>query len=508
MATCYTKVVALAVLVACAAAVAAEPAKIEPPRQAAPGFFVRADVDHVTRSYREGDTLRVSAVCEVDAYLYVMYQQSDGKTYQIFPNASQPENQVKAKKPVQIPAADDLFQWTVAAPFGAERVFVVASKTPLVKLSAPPLRKGRFNPVEPEDMKQAQAALTEQAAANWAVDAVEINTHPRNTKLTQSGARRFGVFFGVSQYEFDKETRAATEGKSGLNVTTCDSDARLASKVLREVGGLSDARVFVNDQATRANLEAAVAGWLPSVSRPGDTVLIFFSGHGGQIPDDNGDETDKMDEILVTHDCLSPLVLAELLKQKQRGELKPALAARVDAATALLRKAGSPERGAVELVRNSTVSDDLFGHWLQRLAGRQIIVILNMCHAGGFATLEKDLEPADFERSRFDFLDGELGRLKDIGQPESALLAACSANELAMTFPQKDSGVLTYYLLESVFQAKANLSLDDAYRHCQTSMERHFVELNAKLREAGKDPVRGHKPQFFNLSTRPVYLKP
>ena len=47
--------------------------------QGQPAFLVRAEVNHATRDYREGDALSVGVASEVDAYLYVFYQQADGK---------------------------------------------------------------------------------------------------------------------------------------------------------------------------------------------------------------------------------------------------------------------------------------------------------------------------------------------------------------------------------------------------------------------------------------------
>jgi hypothetical protein len=48
-------------------------------RNRQPAFLVRAEVNHATRDYREGDALSVGVASEVDAYLYVFYQQADGK---------------------------------------------------------------------------------------------------------------------------------------------------------------------------------------------------------------------------------------------------------------------------------------------------------------------------------------------------------------------------------------------------------------------------------------------
>ncbi len=48
--------------------------------------------------------------------------------------------------------------------------------------------------------------------------------------------------------------------------------------------GLDELKLFVNEQATKPQMEQAITEWLPKVSKPGDTVFIYFTGHGGVIP--------------------------------------------------------------------------------------------------------------------------------------------------------------------------------------------------------------------------------
>ncbi len=153
------------------------------------------------------------------------------------------------------------------------------------------------------------------------------------------------------------------------------------------------------------------------------------------------------------------------------------------------------------------MTDDLFGHWLQRLAGRQILVILETCHSGGFATQEKSLVPND--ASSFDFLDQELSRLKDIGQPETALLTASSKDQLAWAFsPQRGISVLTYYLKDAVAKTRGPLTIEQAYEHCRNGIRQFSVEVNRYRREHGMTVKEPQDPLLFNQSVRPVLLKP
>lgn len=290
-------------------------------QQSQPAFYVRAEVNHPTRTYREGEGLSVEVLCEVDAYVYALYRQAEGKVFQVFPNSAQPHNKMKGKEPVSIPAQDDLFRWRIGPPFGKEIIKVIATREPIAPLSHPAARSRRFNPIPGSVVKGVHSSLKNTQSAMWSECEIEIVTMAgiaRPSVPVAPKARRFGVFFGVSKYEFHEEVLELT-GKIGMNLNFCDADAKAASELLRQVGDITEVRLFLNEQVTRANLEDVITRWLPSVSRPGDTIVIYHSGHGGQISDDNGDEPDKLDEYLVTHDAMNAAVLAALLKRMHEG---------------------------------------------------------------------------------------------------------------------------------------------------------------------------------------------
>ena len=201
-----------------------------------------------------------------------------------------------------------------------------------------------------------------------------------------SGVRRFGVFFGVSNYRFNDEVRLATEDKDSLNLVNGHNDALRLADAFATAGRLHDQKVYVNEQATRRQMEVAITQWLPSVSRPGDTVFIHFSGHGVKIEDNNRDESDGQDEVLLPHDVVDIAVLLGLVKKAERGEqVDP----RLEHWRLMAASLGTVEATDAALLRETGISDDLFGRWLQRLDGRQVIVILGNCYGGGFATAAK-----------------------------------------------------------------------------------------------------------------------
>ena len=52
-------------------------------------------------------------------------------------------------------------------------------------------------------------------------------------------------------------------------------------------------RVLQNEEATLANIRAAMRDWLAQGAGPNDYVLLYFSGHGSHLLDEDGDETDN-----------------------------------------------------------------------------------------------------------------------------------------------------------------------------------------------------------------------
>jgi hypothetical protein len=158
------------------------------------------------------------------------------------------------------------------------------------------------------------------------------------------------------------------------------------------------------------------------------------------------------------------------------------------------------------LRRETGVSDDLFGRWLQDLAGRQIVVLLDSCFSGGFATNEKGA--AAKEPAGFDFLDGELTRLKDIGEDNQAMLAASCATETAMELPNGENGLFTFCVLHRINGQAGPVRIEDCFAACEEMFPAFYDALNARLTQAGEKPVHPQHPFMVNRCREAVLLKP
>lgn len=97
--------------------------------------------------------------------------------------------------------------------------------------------------------------------------------------------------------------------ETALSLVGSTEDARnMGDFAVRRWGfAPTDVKLLLDGAATRAAILEALDRWLVDGTKPGDTVLFYFSGHGYHVPDRDGDERaenagDDQDEVLVAHD--------------------------------------------------------------------------------------------------------------------------------------------------------------------------------------------------------------
>lgn len=494
--------------------------------QEQPAFYAKVDVDHKNREYREGDRLKLNVVSEEDAYLYALYQQADGKIYQIFPNAGQKDNHVRAKTHVTFPSEGDRFVWKVGPPFGKELIKIVASKEPIADLQDPALRAKIFNPVTKAQVKDITAKLDQPDTKPWTEDQVEITTHDKSWEPPPPPKRRVGVFFSVGELALDEFYKEACDGKESLNRPGV-ADATLLERLFREQGQLDEGKVFLDADTSREKIEDAITHWLPSVTKPGDTVFIYFTCHGAAIESKKKNDPHVRGSYLCPYDFVSYWMIEGMLHRQKDGKLTDDQASQLRTYQAWIK--GLPLSQVDEaLAKRSGITDDQFGHWLQRLAGRQIVILLNACHSSGFAEEGKDLFGKE---TSFDFLTNEMSRLKDLGQSDTALIAAAGAKETTLSYREPDSSfgdgikdpssgveaelkpheklsALGYYIADSLLRAPRPTKIEDTFANCQRGMKEYLERLNAYQRSHNGTEVSPYEPHLFNHCSSPVLIKP
>jgi hypothetical protein len=136
-------------------------------------------------------------------------------------------------------------------------------------------------------------------------------------------------------------------------LTGCEPDAEDMREIAAQQG--FQVETLVTAQATRRAVLSKLEDLAQRVKN-GDLLVVSYSGHGGQIPDQNGDEADGLDETWCLYD----------------GEL---------------------------------LDDELHGAWAKFQAGVRILVFSDSCHSGTVLKMKKEDwdNPPQLEKSTADW---------------------------------------------------------------------------------------------------------
>lgn len=134
-------------------------------------------------------------------------------------------------------------------------------------------------------------ATTRTTARGLTSGAVRAVT-PASVKRVTEKPRRRALLIGINDYP-NPENR----------LDGCVNDVFLMSEVLQERGfAAEEIRVVLNERATAEAIRERLA-WLLYRAEDGMERVLFYSGHGAQMPGRNGlEEVDHVDECLVPYD--------------------------------------------------------------------------------------------------------------------------------------------------------------------------------------------------------------
>ncbi|MDJ0837176.1 MAG: caspase family protein [Acidobacteriota bacterium] len=119
---------------------------------------------------------------------------------------------------------------------------------------------------------------------------------PLKPAVRIDGRAPLALIIGVNQYKDPAVTdlRGAVADAHNMQALLTDPDGYAFPK--------ENVILLTDENATLKNVRKAIKKGLIARAGQGDPVVIFFSGHGTQGPDLNGDEEDGKDEILLLHD--------------------------------------------------------------------------------------------------------------------------------------------------------------------------------------------------------------
>lgn len=253
------------------------------------------------------------------------------------------------------------------------------------------------------------------------------------------------------------------EAGEGGDLRGAEHDARRVRDVLVMARGFPEenVQVLLNHDATRAAVESGVTEWLVQNARPGDNVVIWYSGHGSQKWDEDGDEDDGLDETLAPADVLP-------------------------------------------LDTRNDISDDEFNDWLGMLPTENVVVVLDNCNSG---TGTRDVTPFSSGRllaRDMDRIERPAGATRRAlpGQSEDATgfdaaetrvleLAAAQPFQVAVDafFPAVDGreefhgGAFTTFMVQQLWKAGQDVTYEDAFEQAYEALKRNRFQQDPYISE-------------------------
>ena len=368
-----------------------------------------------------GDEVRFDFVSDTDGYVTLWDIGTSGKVSRIYPNDLGGDMRVEAGVGYGAGGPDDQFAFRVDGPVGMEDVYLVWTRT----AEAQPKQ---FRYGDADALSKDLAVVERLATKDWATAKVtfEISDdgRPRTASLAPPVAT---VPTG------DSRVFILAMGANVGELTKTNADARNFADVMQRLFAAPTSQVRMITNAHVAEFAAGME-WLRQSARPGDLVLIFFSGHGSTLEDDNGDEADELDEVFVMYDA---------------------------------QETSYPS--AKQVVR-----DDQFSTWVKQLPTNRVITFIDACHSGG---VSKSLTNG---RTKF-FVGGALGRVPQHGWQQKSfglnkspadsvdgvkglVYAAAQENEFALE--ASDGGLFVTRFLQQIGQAR-NARLADVFSKTQ-----------------------------------------
>jgi hypothetical protein len=238
--------------------------------------------------------------------------------------------------------------------------------------------------------------------------------------LTSAGtsAEQRALLVGVGKYSVP-----------GIDLPGIDLDLERMRETLGLMGFEdSQIRTLLDDQATSRNVTREFRTWLREGVNPQDRIVFYYSGHGSNTPDFDGDESDGVDEVLVTHD------VRRIMKNGKR-----ALTGVVDDDTMAALIAGIPSTNIwiiVDACHSGTVTRD---------------ILLENLSLGAKPVYEKSFSYEGMPLGSEFVFDREFGTE---GEPNFVSMSAAGDNEKALgTF---SGGIFTIGLSKAIEEAAKN----------------------------------------------------
>ena len=279
--------------------------------------------------------------------------------------------------------------------------------------------------VTPGDLRAGTYVANMTITAAGAVNS-PMTVPVRLTVGSNSGGGKYAVLIGMQDYP-----GVANDLQFPHNDV---SDMR--SMLINQAGyDQSNILVLQDSQATRADIQQAITGWLDPLENADSQVAIYYSGHGSYTMDTAPiDEPDGRDETIYVYD--------------------------------------------------GNITDDTFGTWMDTLESNHIMVALDSCYSGGFIRGQSGsgdrvkfmkpgpIAPATAVSARSFLARNGFARDLDDGSGR-VVISASDYNQTSVESPSIQNGAFTYYFVEAFGAATADsnsnswISAQEAFAYTQ-----------------------------------------
>ena len=148
-------------------------------QNAQPGLPLNVEIKTDKAVYKQGEKIRITLQGNKDFYGKIVYLTADGQTVQLLPNGHRSLDFFKGGRTYNVPEDSDGFSLDVAPPYGAERIMLYASESPLPAVKTRSLGEGAGGMLNLEGGQTALTRLSRGIKVSQAAPAKPVATEAR-----------------------------------------------------------------------------------------------------------------------------------------------------------------------------------------------------------------------------------------------------------------------------------------------------------------------------------------
>ncbi len=378
-----------------------------------------------------GDELKLTFSADRECYLTLMDMGTSGRILRLWPNDySGLDNRIEANVERKFPGAGDGFRYRIAGPGGTERIIAYATSEKGKLLS-----EEEFQQLQKTGFKEYKGtakdlAIHFQRGAENAGEGISWGTAQVNISIGSGPAP-------VTQtvVEPSKTYLLAIAGHGKFDQRPYDNTVERIAEIFQTKASIDSSNLRVlRDEAASYNGVSGAIDWLVSKTQPEDTVIVYFSGHGGNR---------KGEGFLVLYPG-----------EQKRVSFKE------------------------HLRRNIFVMKNRVGSLIKKIPARKKILIVDSCHSRAIMkhyvpeTTELISDYLPTEDSEEDVSLTDKSPPPDYGNDHEALLASARKHESSYSHPKLNGGVFTFYLIDAIKRGSPNL--DGAFSLAKDNIAEYY----------------------------------